>query len=124
MIPNLAPTFAYNPVSMSWRFGLALICVLLSNSSAQNSQGKPIDNSAIWEPPSVIDFPQGVKSSVPREVIKGLHVAGESIILDETILTAVQSHVGGTIGHRGDAGDSLEWLCLRGTGVQGPGCCG
>ncbi len=70
MIPNLAPTFAYNPVSMSWRFGLfglALICVLLSNSSAQNSQGKPIDNSAIWEPPSVIDFPQGVKSSVPEK---------------------------------------------------------
>ncbi len=53
-------------------------------------------------------------------MIKGLHVAGERIILDETILTAVQSHVGGTIGHRGDAGDSLEWLCLRGTGVQGP----
>jgi hypothetical protein len=104
---------------MTWKYGLVLICVLFCNSSAQNNKQKAVENSAIWEPPSTIDIPGSVKAGVPREMITSLRVAGESIVLDETDLKAVQSRVGGTIGHRGDAGGSLDCLCLHGSGVQG-----
>jgi hypothetical protein len=52
-------------------------------------------------------------------MIAGLRVSGQTIVLEDTDLAAVQRHTGGTIGHWGDASDSLSWLCLHGTGPQG-----
>jgi len=52
-------------------------------------------------------------------MITGLRVSRQSIVLEKTELTAVQRHVGGIIGDRGDAGQSLSWLCLHGIGAQG-----
>ena len=101
-------------LSMPWKYGLLFICVLFCNSSAQNSKQKAVENTAIWEPPPTVDFPEAVKASVPKEMITSLRVAGKSIVLDETDLKQVQRDIGGTIGNRGDADDSLHWLCLRG----------
>lgn len=98
-------------LSMAWKCGLLLICVLFCNSSAQNSKR---DDPAIWEPPATIDFPGTVKASIPKEMITSLRAAGKNIVLDETDLKAVQSDIGGTIGNRGDAGDALGWLCFHG----------
>jgi hypothetical protein len=105
---HLRPTM----ISMAWKYGLLLICALFCNSSAQNN--KQVENPAIWEPPPTIDFPGSVKASIPNEMITSLRVGGKSIVLDETDLKEVQRDVRGPIGHRGDAGDSLHWLCLRG----------
>jgi hypothetical protein len=98
-------------LSMGWKRGLLLICVLFSSLSAQNRKQ---EGGMIWEPPPTIIFPGTVKASVPKEMIDSLRVAGKGIVLDETDLKAVQTDVGGTIGNRGDAGDSLGWLCLHG----------
>jgi hypothetical protein len=104
---------------MSWKLGFALLCALACSSSAQNTGRKTPENPAIWEPPSIIEFPHSAKSTVPKEMIKGLRVSGLKIVLEDTELAVVQSHIGGTIGHRGDAGDSLSWLCLHGIDPQG-----
>src|ERR1700686_4858535 len=106
-------------VSMIWRLGLALLCALVCNSSAQNTNRKTVEKTAIWEPPSGIEFPPSSKSTAPREMITGLRVSGLRIVLEDTGLAAVQRHTGGIIGHRGDGGDSLSWLCLHGTSPQG-----
>lgn len=103
---------------MTWKYGLVLILLLFCNLSAQNNNKKKVENTAIWEPPSTVDFPGSVKANVSGEMISDMRVAGERIVLDGTELKAVQGHLGGTIGHRGDASDSLDWLCLRGRGTQ------
>jgi hypothetical protein len=81
---------------------------------------KQIQNVTIWEPPPLGYIPENVKSSVSKEIINSVRVAGQTIVLDKTELKSVQARVGGTIGHRGDAGNSLEWLCLRGDDALGP----
>jgi len=103
---------------MRGRFGLALLCLLVCNSSAQNTSRKTVAATAIWEPRS-IEFPWDSKSTVAKEMITALRVSGQRIVLEHTNLEAVRKHTGGTIGHNGDAGDSLSWLCLHGTGRQG-----
>jgi len=103
---------------MRGRFGLALLCLLACNSSAQNTSRKTVAATAIWEPRS-IEFPWDSKSTVAKEMITALRVSGQRIVLEHTNLEAVRKHTGGTIGHNGDGGDSLSWLCLHGTGRQG-----
>jgi hypothetical protein len=118
IISDASPTWLQS-VSMIWRLGLALLCASVCSSSAQNTSRKTIEKTAIWQPPSAIEFPPSSKSTVTREMITGLRVSGQTIVLEDTDLASVQKHTGGTIGHRGDAGDSLSWLCLHGTGPQG-----
>jgi hypothetical protein len=52
-------------------------------------------------------------------MIKTLKVSGQTIMLETTDLTAIQKAVGGVIGHRGDAGNSLSWLCLHASDSPG-----
>src|SRR5438094_6607459 len=98
---------------MMRRLGWTLFLTLVYTSFAQKT------DTPIWEPPSVIEFPDYSKSTVPHEIVTGLRVSGIGIVLEETELDAVKSRAGGTIGHRGDAGDSLSWLCFHGTGIEG-----
>ncbi len=103
---------------MRERFGLALLCVLVCNSSAQNTGQKAVAAAAIWEPPGTA-VPEDSKSTVAKEMITALRVSGQKIVLEHTNLEAVRKQTGGTIGHRGDASESLSWLCLHGAGRQG-----
>lgn len=72
----------------------------------------------MWAPPITILSEANPKPTVPREMISSLHVAGVKIVLEETPLDSLQSRFGGAIGHEGDAGDYLEWLCLTGGDVE------
>ena len=103
---------------MRERFGLALLCVLVCTSSAQNTGRKTAAAAAIWEPPGTA-VPEDSKSTVAKEMITALRVSGQKIVLEHTNLEAVRKQTGGTIGHRGDASESLSWLCLHGAGRQG-----
>jgi hypothetical protein len=100
---------------MAWKYELLLVCALFSSSSAQSRD--KVEIRALWEPPATIEFPGTVKANISKEMINSLRVADKSIVLDETELTDVQRDVGGTIGSRGDAGDSLHWLCSSGRTV-------
>ena len=42
-----------------------------------------------------------------------------TVVLEKTEMTDVQKRFGGTFGEEGDAGTSLEWLCLRGGDATG-----
>lgn len=94
--------------------------LLLSCSSHSQSVDSKALSRPIWQPPKVLDeFPQDAKSTASPDIIKSLQVSRQRIVLETTALVALQKTVGGVIGHRGDAGDSLSWLCLYGSDSDG-----
>ena len=56
---------------------------------------------------------------ISKEMIARLRVAKLEITLEQTPLIEVQKKLGGTIGRRGDAGESLQWLCFHGADSEG-----
>lgn len=75
---------------------------------------RPAGSQAVWEPPTELSVPGDHKPTVRRELITKLRVAEFTVVLEETKLSDVQSHLGGTMGQRGDASEALAWLCLHG----------
>jgi hypothetical protein len=101
---------------------IMVLCLTASSAFAQGTVvAKESRDRLIWEPPNPprIVFVD-VKPSVPREMIGSLRISEVSIVLEETQLDDMQARFGGEIGHRGDAGESLDWLCLAGRGEDGP----
>src|SRR5262245_39582131 len=74
---------------------LLLFAVSAAQASAQ----------AVWEPPTELLASEDHRRTVRREPITRLRVSGVTVILEEATLRAVQSQLGGTIGHRGDASE-------------------
>jgi hypothetical protein len=68
----------------------------------------------LWEPPKELSVPDNHGPTVDRELITSLRVGELTVVLEETKLSDVQSHLGGTVGQRGDASGALAWLCLHG----------
>jgi len=88
------------------------VCVLLiaiSPASSQSSNRHVIS----WEPSPLIKEMAMPNASVSKNLMVELHVSGLKVVLEETKLTDVQALFGGTIGQRGDAAESLEWLCYQ-----------
>jgi len=74
----------------------------------------------VWEPPDVIRTLDPLPApTIAREFIPRLSVARTNIVLEETTMKEVHSRLGGMIGHRGDAAESLSWLCFQGTSSSG-----
>jgi hypothetical protein len=72
-----------------------------------------------WEPPPETELVNPPAATISKEIVAAIQVGRRTITLDKTKMADVQKHLGGTIGHRGDAGDSLAWLCFQGVGVNG-----
>ena len=72
-----------------------------------------------WEPPPETELVNPPAATISKEIVAAIQVGRRTITLDKTKIADVQAHLGGTIGHRGDAGDSLSWLCFQ--GVEGSG---
>lgn len=88
--------------------------------SAQNGGSKTGADSVVWEPP-IIGWPDTLpRPTVPKEMIGSLRVGRFPVILEATKLEDAQRHFGGTIGRRGDGGESEAWLCLHGKDAIGP----
>ena len=68
---------------------------------------RPASGQTVWEPPNELAVPGDSKPTVRREPITRLRVAAFTVILEKTTLSDVQSHLGGTIGKRGDASEAL-----------------
>ena len=70
----------------------------------------------IWEPPpDASDELRSEAASAARgsqDIVSTLTVGTLSVALQETSLQDLQTQFGGTIGHRGDAGAAVSWLCL------------
>lgn len=94
-----------------------LLCIA-ALSSPQLLADRAKRTPRIWEPPVLYpeNFP---KPSVPKPMITSVNLAKTRIILEETRLDDVRRLVGGTLGHKGDAGGSLSWLCYSGNDGAG-----
>ncbi|MGD0903448.1 MAG: hypothetical protein ABR924_10960, partial [Terracidiphilus sp.] len=90
---------------------VAAICTCSAQTIGSRTGGKTV----IWSPPRVGWPEQDFSPSVPREMIGKLRIASFPVILEKTELEAAHKHFGGTIGYRGDGGDSESWLCLQGS---------
>jgi hypothetical protein len=93
---------------------LALLC-LTTAGLGQNR----LQQGLFWKPPRVLRSEVLPHATVPKEMIGSLRVSGLNIVLEETEMKKAQARFGGTFGGAGDAGDSLEWLCLRGLDAAG-----
>jgi hypothetical protein len=92
-----------------------IVFALLLATAAAFAQSDRI----IWQPPTLhipVTLPP---ATVPKEMITSLRVAKMQVILEETPLKDVQKTLGGTIGSRGDASESLQWLCFHGSDAKG-----
>jgi hypothetical protein len=85
-------------------------CVLMLLSVALPQTGARV----LLEPPDW-NFPQEAKATVAKEMLGSLRVSTVAITLEETRLDKVEQLLGGTTGAKGDAGDSVGWLCFHGT---------
>jgi hypothetical protein len=98
---------------MTRRFKLALVCTLLVVTSA-GGESQISGRKSIWEPLQLLkptaEIPKG---SVRGNILTHLRVSGVNVELEETELTKVKAQLGGEIGTRGDAADSLAWLCYE-----------
>lgn len=79
----------------------------------------PVGSSAladtkIWEPPEWGFLPDVPNGTVPKEMLSKIFLSGFPITLEHTALRDVASHFNAMIGGKGDAGDSIEWVCLNG----------
>ena len=73
----------------------------------------------IWRPlPLDRTTPSGT-ATVPRELASSLRIGSLPVDLAKTPLVTVQAQLGGTLGHVGDASESLSWLCVQGTDPAG-----
>jgi hypothetical protein len=95
----------------SWRLWLFLVVLTVSI--------RPASGQTVWEPPTDLAVQGDFKPTVRREPITRLRVAAFTVILEETTLSDVQSHLGGTIGQRGDASEALSWSCFHGRDAGG-----
>ena len=94
----------------------ACISILLLLTATAFGQAARIDvdeaNPIPWRP-FQMQFPSvAFPPTVPNEMLSHLTVANWPVTLEKTRLTDAQRRFGGSIGHSGDAGESLHWLCL------------
>src|ERR1017187_8589414 len=104
----------------NWVGRIAVFMAITACVGPAQTNRKPGAKAVVWEPPK-IDWPEKLPpASVPKEMIGRLQVGKMPIILEETKLESAKNHFEGTIGYRGDAGEARGWLCLYGTGANGP----
>lgn len=80
---------------------------------------RPASGQTMWEPPSELSVQGDHRPTMRREQITRVRVAAFTVILETTTLSAVQSHLGGTIGRRGEAAEAVAWLCFHGRDTGG-----
>jgi len=68
-----------------------------------------------WQPPAWNFLTEPPKATVSKEMLVSLQVSNVAIYFEKTKMDDVRVRLRGTIGHSGDAGDYVEWLCFRGT---------
>jgi len=95
---------------------LVFTCAWCMQISADSPAGR---NPVVWQPPT-LQLPDTLpQPTVPKEMITTLRVEKMLIVLEKTEMREVQTRLGGSIGHRGDASEALAWLCFDGADANG-----
>jgi hypothetical protein len=73
----------------------------------------------VWEPPNS-DFSKALpKATIPKEMVSKIIVPGASVNLEETTISDIAAKFSAPIGHKGDGGDFVQWVCFRGADPGG-----
>lgn len=96
-----------------------LACPRDAAQISQSSQNPSSSVATIWEPPTAELWHSIPNATVPKEMVSKLTVAGASVVLETTQLRTIATRFSSTIGRRGDAGNSVRWLCFRGSDSGG-----
>ncbi len=107
---------------MKWSACILLFVSAYSACAQTLVPSSEIKGGAIWEPQLLLKFTDDVMPhpSVPKQMIASLRLSGLNIPLEETEMDTLQAKFGGEVGARGDASESLRWLCLHGADEVGP----
>jgi hypothetical protein len=94
--------------------GHTAMLIALSTAVAQQTSRRPELPIPMWAPPS-IELPSvSPAPTVPKTIVTRISVAGSPITLEHSLLGNVGKQLGVVAGHRGDAGESIEWPCFDG----------
>ena len=87
-------------------------------SAALALGASPSQVPVTWVPPNLLgdSVPSRQATRLP---VMSVRVGALGIVLENTSLAGVQQRLGGAVGHQGDAGESLSWLCLKGRDAAG-----
>jgi hypothetical protein len=96
----------------------AVLLVAFAGLAQANSASANPDEP-LWEPPIVDWSTQLPQPSMPDPIISSFEVANIHIVLDETPMADVQAKLTMETGHKGDAAESLRWLCFHGEDKNG-----
>lgn len=98
---------------------MAIVLAVTYSGQTRVADEAPSHEEFKWRPPS-IHAPSSVpQPTVPMEMVSTIRVSKILVILEETKMTDVKKRLGGSFGHRGDASDSLDWLCYYGADADG-----
>jgi hypothetical protein len=73
-----------------------------------------------WEPPVMWTESSLPEPSGERDFVSRLNLGSLQVVLEQTMLADVSRRFGAPVGHRGDAGESVSWVCLLGQDEEGP----
>jgi len=95
---------------------------LAFGQAGSGSHASTLHQSVVWEPQLLYKFNDAVpRATVRHEMIGSLRISDLKVQLEEdSRLDDLQRRFGGEVGHEGDAGDSLLWLCLHAADAGGP----
>ena len=93
---------------------IAVLCFMSCALLAQAGSGSPV-----WKPLRIFTSDALPHGTIPKVMVGGFRFLDLKVVLEETKLGDVQARLGGEIGHEGDAGDSLSWLCYGGKDSNG-----
>lgn len=107
------------PILFALAIAATLACPRAAAQISQSSQNPSSSVATIWKPPAS-DFWHSIpNATVPKAMVSNLTVAGASVVLETTPLRTIATRFSATIGRRGDAGDSVRWLCFHGSDSGG-----
>ena len=98
---------------------IAILLAFTYSGPARNADEAPSNADFKWQPPTVRAALSVPQPTVPMEMVSTIRVSKVLVELEETKMTAVQKHLGGSLGQHGHAGESLEWLCYYGSDADG-----
>jgi len=91
---------------------ISTLLLLTVTTSGQTVSGLVEGTRIAWEPFKMQSPSVAPRPTISKEMVSHVTVANWPITLETTTLTDAQRRFGGSIGHSGDAGESLQWLCL------------
>lgn len=117
----VAKMLFYNQDDMNRLSSIVIVLFIVTCPAFTQTSNTPPSSRArvAWQPPTW-DFANELPAAtVPKEMVGALRVSNFPIEFEETKMDDVRTRLGGTIGHKGDAGEYLEWLCFHGTDSGG-----